>query len=65
MYLAELTVLLGVVVASPTTANVIVWVCECGLQFARACAEENFLAADPAYRAYRKRVPYRLVPGLL
>jgi protein-S-isoprenylcysteine O-methyltransferase Ste14 len=65
MYLSELTILLGVVVANPTTANVIVWVCECGLQFARARAEEDFLATDPVYRAYRERVPYRLLPGLL
>lgn len=65
MYLSELTILLGVIVANPTTANIIVWVCECGLQFARARAEENFLAADPLYRCYRERVPYRLLPGLL
>lgn len=65
MYLSELTILLGVVVANPTLANVIVWVCECGLQFARAHAEEDFLAVDPVYRAYRDRVRYRLLPGLL
>jgi len=65
MYLSELTILLGVVVANPTTANIIVWICECGLQVARARAEEDFLATDPVYRAYRERVPYRLLPGLL
>jgi len=65
MYLSELTILLGVVVAYPTMANMIIWVCECGLQLARARAEEDFLAADPVYRAYRARVPYRLLPGLL
>ncbi len=65
MYLSELIILLGVVVANPTTANMLVWMCECGLQLARARAEEDFLAADPIYRAYRERVPYRLLPGLL
>jgi protein-S-isoprenylcysteine O-methyltransferase Ste14 len=65
MYVSELTILLGLVVANFTTANVIIWTCECGLQFARALAEENFLAADPKYRAYRERVRYRLLPGLL
>lgn len=65
MYLSELTILLGVVVTNPTAANTIVWLCECGLQFARARAEENFLVVDPLYRAYRERVPYRLLPGLL
>jgi protein-S-isoprenylcysteine O-methyltransferase Ste14 len=65
MYLSELTILLGVVVANPTTANMIIWAVECSLQLARALAEEEFLGADPVYRAYRERVPYRLLPGLL
>lgn len=65
IYLSELTVLLGVVVANPTTANLLIWVCECGLQFFRALAEEDFLGADPRYRAYRERVRFRLIPGLL
>jgi len=65
MYLSELTVLLGVVLANPTAANLVIWVCECGLQFARALAEEDFLSPDPRYHAYRKRVRYRLIPGLL
>jgi protein-S-isoprenylcysteine O-methyltransferase Ste14 len=65
VYLSELVVLLGVVVSNPTTANAAILVCECALQFARACAEERFLSADPAYRAYRERVRYRLIPGLI
>jgi protein-S-isoprenylcysteine O-methyltransferase Ste14 len=65
IYFSELVVLLGAVLVSPTVANWAVWLCECGVQFARACAEEDFLAADPVYRAYRERVPYRLLPGLL
>jgi protein-S-isoprenylcysteine O-methyltransferase Ste14 len=65
IYISELIALLGAVLVSPTVTNWIIWLCECGLQFARACAEEDFLAADPVYRAYRERVPYRLLPGLL
>jgi len=65
IYLAELTIILGVVIASPTVVNLLVLVCECALQFARALAEENFLATDPAYRAYGERVRYRLLPGVL
>jgi len=65
IYFAELVALLGVVLVSPTVANWAVWLCECGVQFARAIAEEEFLAADPVYRAYRKRVSHRLIPGLL
>src|SRR5215469_1004744 len=65
IYFSELVTLLGVVLVSPTVANWAVWLCECGVQFARAIAEEEFLAADPVYRAYRERVRYRLLPGLL
>jgi protein-S-isoprenylcysteine O-methyltransferase Ste14 len=65
IYVSELIALLGAVLASPTVTNWIIWLCECGLQVARARAEEDFLAADPVYRAYRERVPYRLLPGLL
>jgi protein-S-isoprenylcysteine O-methyltransferase Ste14 len=65
LYVSELMVLLGVVLANPTAANLVIWVCECGLQFARALTEEDFLSTDPHYRAYRERVRYRLIPGLL
>ena len=65
IYISELIALLGAVLVSPSLTNWSIWLCECGLQFARARAEEDFLAADPVYRAYRERVPYRLLPGLL
>ena len=65
LYLSELVALLGVVVANPTVANAIIWMCECGVQYARARAEEDFLSSDPVYRAYRERVRYRLIPGVL
>lgn len=65
VYLSELTVLLGVVLANPTWLNAAIWVCECALQLARAHAEERFLSADPLYRAYCKRVRYRLIPGIV
>ena len=65
IYISELTAVLGVVLVSPTLWNASLWLCLCGLQFARARAEEEFLALDPAYRAYRARVRYRLIPGVL
>lgn len=65
VYISELTVFLGVVIANPTVANLSIWLCECGLQFARALAEEALLSQDPVYRAYRQRVRYRLIPGLI
>lgn len=65
IYLSELVVLLGTVLVSPTATNCVILLGECGLQFARARAEEDFLSSDPVYRAYRARVRYRLIPGLL
>ena len=65
VYVAELTTLFGVVLANPTLANVLIWLCECGVQYVRARAEEDFLSSDPVYRAYRERVRYRLIPGVL
>lgn len=65
IYLAELIVLLGTVLANPTFWNWTILIVECGLQFARARAEEDFLSSDPLYRAYRERVRYRLMPGVL
>jgi len=65
IYISELLALLGVVLVSPTFINWALWLCECGLQFARAHAEEGFLSSDPVYRAYRERVRYRLIPGVI
>ena len=65
VYLSELTLLLGVLIANPTPRNTVLWLAECGLQIARALAEERHLLADPCYRAYCRRVRYRLIPAIL
>ena len=65
IYFSELVALLGAVLINPSVANWTIWLCECGLQYARARAEENFLSDDPVYRSYRERVRYRLIPGLI
>ena len=65
VYLSELTLLLGVVLANPSVLNAMIWACECVLQLARARAEERFLAADPLYPAYCKQVRFRLIPWLV
>jgi protein-S-isoprenylcysteine O-methyltransferase Ste14 len=65
LYAAELLTVLGVVLANPSVWNALIWGAACALQFARARAEENFLSADGEYRAYRDRVRYRLIPGLI
>ena len=65
LYFSELVALLGGVLINPSFGNWAIWLCACGLQYARARAEENFLSSDPAYRAYSERVRYRLIPGLI
>jgi protein-S-isoprenylcysteine O-methyltransferase Ste14 len=65
VYLSELTLLLGVLIANPTLWNALLWLIECGLQLARAHAEERHLAADPRYLAYCGRVRYRFIPAIL
>ena len=65
IYISELIAFFGTVLVNPTVRNWVLWVTVCGLQFARARAEEELLSADPVYRAYRERVRYRLIPGLL
>jgi protein-S-isoprenylcysteine O-methyltransferase Ste14 len=65
IYVSEIVAVLGAVLLNPALANWLLWACECGLQVARALAEENLLLSDPEYRAYRARVRYRLVPGLV
>lgn len=65
LYAAELLALFGVLIANPSVANALVWTADCVLQCLRARAEEQFLSADTTYRAYRDRVRYRLIPGLI
>jgi protein-S-isoprenylcysteine O-methyltransferase Ste14 len=62
VYASELLVLGGFTIANPSELNIGLWLVECVLQFARACAEERFLSADPVYLQYRARVKYRLIP---
>jgi protein-S-isoprenylcysteine O-methyltransferase Ste14 len=65
VYFSELTLVLGFVLANPTRTNILIWLSECVLQYARACVEERLLCSDPAYRTYRTQVRYRLIPGLI
>jgi protein-S-isoprenylcysteine O-methyltransferase Ste14 len=65
LYAAELLTILGIVLARPSALNVSAYGCFCVLQILRARAEERFLGSDPIYSAYRARVKYRLIPGVL
>jgi protein-S-isoprenylcysteine O-methyltransferase Ste14 len=62
LYASELVWMLGFAIVNPSAWNIALWLVDCVLQFARACAEERFLSVDPAYSQYQARVKYRLVP---
>lgn len=62
LYASELVWFLGFAIDNPSGWNIGLWLCECALQFSRACAEERFLSVDPVYSQYRTRVKYRLIP---
>jgi protein-S-isoprenylcysteine O-methyltransferase Ste14 len=49
---------------NPTLWNAGVYVLGLALQVMRMSAEERLLGNDPAYRAYLRRVRYRLAPGI-
>ena len=65
LYASELVAMLGFVIANPSIWNIALWVSDSALLFARACAEERFLSADPVYSQYRRRVRYRLIPRVI
>jgi protein-S-isoprenylcysteine O-methyltransferase Ste14 len=65
LYAAELLTILGIVLAGPSPLNASAFACFCALQVLRARAEERFLGGDPIYSAYRDRVKYRLIPGVI
>lgn len=65
LYASELLVILGIALVNPSAWNLGLFVCDCVLQLLRAAAEERFLSVDPAYREYRARVKYRLIPIII
>ena len=52
----------GYVLANTSIANLVVYVTRSVLLFFRLLREEKHLALDPEYRAYMRRVKYRIVP---
>lgn len=65
LYAAELVYFLGIILATPTPANIGLWVALALIQWRRAQNEERCLSADAGYRDYLADVRYRFVPGLL
>ena len=64
IYAGYLLAHIGFLLAAPALWNVAVYAVAWGLMIARIFAEERVLGEDPAYRAYRTTVQYRLIPGV-
>lgn len=65
VYASYLVVEAGYLFENPSVWNVLVLNIVMVAQVIRILHEERTLSADPEYAAYRKRVPYRLVPYVL
>jgi len=64
IYAAYLAIQAGYLLQSVSVWNVLVLVLASGCNIGRALAEERLLARTAAYRAYREKVRWRLIPGL-
>jgi protein-S-isoprenylcysteine O-methyltransferase Ste14 len=62
LYAAYFVAFTGYVLANTSTANLVVYIAEISLQILRLLREEKHLSMDYAYRAYMKRVKFRIVP---
>lgn len=54
----------GFLLMNPSAWNLAVYLVSDAIQIPRLLAEERLLSEDPAYRAYRSVVRWRLVPGV-
>ncbi len=64
VYAAYVVIQFGYLLQSISVRNAVVLVFVTACNAGRACAEERVLAASPGYEPYRRRVPWRLIPGL-
>ena len=64
MYAGYLLVHLGSLLLFFAPINLVIYTIGWWAQVRRLLAEEALLSTDPAYRAYRDRVRWRLLPGL-
>jgi protein-S-isoprenylcysteine O-methyltransferase Ste14 len=62
LYLSYLVGTIGFVICVPSFYNIILAYIWFGLAVLRIYSEERFLEKDPAYAAYQKEVPCRLIP---
>lgn len=64
IYASYIALQLGYVLQSISVRNVLVMVFVCSCDVGRAFAEERLLASSTTYDEYRKKVRWRLIPGL-
>ena len=64
IYASYLLIQSGYLLQSVSVRNVLVLALASGCNIGRALAEERLLARSAAYRAYRQKVRWRLIPGL-
>ncbi|WP_324658418.1 methyltransferase family protein [Burkholderia thailandensis] len=64
MYLGYLIIDTGFLLTNFSARNLIAVVLQIGVQIGRIRREERVLSEDAAYRAYRRSVRYRVIPGL-
>lgn len=64
VYASYVVLQLGYVLQSISVQNVVVMLLVCGCDIGRALAEERLLLASTIYDDYRRRVRWRLIPGV-
>lgn len=64
IYLGYLVTHAGFLLTNWSVRNLAIYGAVYVFQVLRILSEERFLGQDAAYRAYRERVPYRLIPGI-
>ena len=64
IYASYLLIQSGYLLQSVSVRNVLVLALASGCNIGRALAEERLLARSPGYRAYQRKVRWRLIPGL-
>jgi protein-S-isoprenylcysteine O-methyltransferase Ste14 len=64
IYSGYVVVYAAFILAYPSVRNLASELSATVLIVIRIIAEERVLSADPAYQAFKARVPFRLIPGL-
>jgi protein-S-isoprenylcysteine O-methyltransferase Ste14 len=64
IYLGYFVTHVGFLLANWSPRNLALYIATCFFQISRILSEERILSEDAAYREYRGRVRFRLIPGV-